>query len=1039
MAMQLSIFDATDKHGKVLQSQNKFVEATSRANLPTYIPGAIYKFKKVLYNAYPGLPKSSYDKEMELYNKTFLDTHELIGDTAILFPFFTPESFKADGEGKKKKKKSKYDKVTMTDEEIEMREGLASNDATRKHQSFFTNIVNLIFTKENKFPRIFYYNDPKFCGDELKVAAVREVTTSAITLLDEHVEIRKLLFNNVQLAKAIFPNVKFPSSLSKCYFETFKTWVHGREILIGFIPPVAIMMIEGEKVFQFTSDCVSTLGFDRKYIRPKLHIIKTEAKLRETLTKLKESGCKSLAVDTETTGLNPVFKDQRIISGSFSDGKESWAFLVQHPRYPKHSNLHFFDIIDSYDFRLIFQNGKYDLKWLYYFKGHMPKSKLLDTNLIDHWLNEGYGSLAKKLSTPIFAMDRQIVRYLGYRSHKTMLDKYFAKIPERVIPETKKAADMTYKEVVDLIDNYVKVDHLEPSRSGGIYAELPLLVLLKYGALDVWMTHNICTTQLKMVVDEMEAMGKGRGLPKVITETHEIQMRALALMEITGAPINYDLALEQIKKASRIANDTQEELRTLLDKELVPQAMYWTKVKTGQRFVKEDPSFDVKGYETYNNVNLSEELPKDINLETVNFDSDAELLKLFYYAYKLKPMDFYDPRTKKVVLDEAHLKMKKNVITWVDKLIKYRKACKARNTYLINFITSSYKGRMYFNMNITGTVTGRLSSDNPNIQNIPKTLLEGKGPTPSPDTILIKQVIGVSDDRVLVDMDLAAAEVKVLTVYARDSKLIDAIKKDLDLHCYSAHLMYGVPYEDLFKSKELDVQIEKGLASEDLLTDQDKIHLKYRKQAKAVTFGTIYGIGPDGLSRQLPFPAEVPDAERKLVAQDLLDKLLNLYPMIDLKFKKVVKDLYKSDAASTVYFGRVRRFTHTLARSVARLLNAYEADKSDKVMVLFFKSMVSNNRPFRQFLNFQVQSATSDYMQYIMARVIQGVQRLCLLPEFYFNVHDSFVLSILKSGDYEPIVREIIREAVMDYANSIHDSLPVQIGYGLGFSQKYCG
>lgn len=152
-------------------------------------------------------------------------------------------------------------------------------------------------------------------------------------------------------------------------------------------------------------------------------------------------------------------------------------------------------------------------------------------------------------------------------------------------------------------------------------------------------------------------------------------------------------------------------------------------------------------------------------------------------------------------------------------LIDYRQLSKLKGTYiegLLPLINAS-TGRIHTRFVQTGTSTGRLSSAEPNLQNIPVRLPEGR--------LIRKAFVSGGSDRVLVDADYSQIELRVLAHMADDPGLIDAFLQGKDIHRQTASQVFGVPAEDVTPDM--------------------------RMSAKAVNFGIVYGISDFGLSRQL--------------------------------------------------------------------------------------------------------------------------------------------------------------------------------------------
>ena len=153
----------------------------------------------------------------------------------------------------------------------------------------------------------------------------------------------------------------------------------------------------------------------------------------------------------------------------------------------------------------------------------------------------------------------------------------------------------------------------------------------------------------------------------------------------------------------------------------------------------------------------------------------------------------------------------------VSEILEYRQLAKLKSTYadgLRNYIEEDNRVRTTFNQTVTAT--GRLSSTEPNLQNIPIRLELGKQ---------IRKVFHAKEGFVFVDSDYSQIELRVLAHLSGDEKLIDAYKHGKDIHRSTASLVFNVPF--------------------------DEVTPLQRRNAKAVNFGIVYGISAFGLSKDL--------------------------------------------------------------------------------------------------------------------------------------------------------------------------------------------
>lgn len=193
-------------------------------------------------------------------------------------------------------------------------------------------------------------------------------------------------------------------------------------------------------------------------------------------------------------------------------------------------------------------------------------------------------------------------------------------------------------------------------------------------------------------------------------------------------------------------------------------------------------------------------------------------------------------------------------------IMEYRVLTKLNSTYakgLVKDITR--KGKIHTRYEQTLTQTGRLSSVNPNLQNIPTRIEEGKK--------IRKAFIPASDDRVILSIDYSQIELRVLAHMAQDKGMIDAFTHDLDIHTKTASEVNGV-----------------GL---------DEVTPTMRREAKAVNFGIVYGISDFGLSNNLGIT-------RKR-AKEFIDKYLETFSGVNKYMTDIVEFAKEHEYVETLY------------------------------------------------------------------------------------------------------------------------------------------
>lgn len=199
----------------------------------------------------------------------------------------------------------------------------------------------------------------------------------------------------------------------------------------------------------------------------------------------------------------------------------------------------------------------------------------------------------------------------------------------------------------------------------------------------------------------------------------------------------------------------------------------------------------------------------------------------------------------------------------VNDILEYRQLAKLKSTYadgLRNVIEQD--GRIHSTFNQTITATGRISSTEPNLQNIPVRMELGR---------LIRKVFVPEDGFVFLDADYSQIELRVLAHMSGDEKLIQAYKEAQDIHRLTASQVFHVPFEEVTSLQ--------------------------RRNAKAVNFGIVYGISSFGLSQDLSITRKE--------AADYIEKYFETYPKIKGFLDSKVEEGKEKGYVATM-FGRRR-------------------------------------------------------------------------------------------------------------------------------------
>ncbi len=267
-------------------------------------------------------------------------------------------------------------------------------------------------------------------------------------------------------------------------------------------------------------------------------------------------------------------------------------------------------------------------------------------------------------------------------------------------------------------------------------------------------------------------------------------------------------------------------------------------------------------------------------------------------------------------------------------ILDYRKYAKLKSTYTeaLPALVSPIDGRIHTSYNQTVTTTGRLSSSNPNLQNIPIRTEEGNK---------IRQAFVPSDraNYLIMSADYSQIELRLLAHVSEDEHLIEAFNSGIDVHTLTASKVFEVPIEEVTK--------------------------EMRYKAKAVNFGIVYGQSKYGLAKALKItPAE---------AEIFINKYFETYPKINEYMSKMVELVEKQGYVETI-FGRRRYLDNEI--------------NSPNAMIREFAKRAAINHP--------MQGSASDLIKLAMIDFSKRLKDNNLKSKLIIQVHDELVIETAK-------------------------------------------
>jgi len=284
-------------------------------------------------------------------------------------------------------------------------------------------------------------------------------------------------------------------------------------------------------------------------------------------------------------------------------------------------------------------------------------------------------------------------------------------------------------------------------------------------------------------------------------------------------------------------------------------------------------------------------------------------------------------------------------------ILSHRQIAKLKSTYVdtLPALINPRTGRVHTSYNQTGVVTGRLSSSNPNLQNIPVRTELGRQ---------IRKAFVPEEGWLFLAADYSQIELRVLAHVSQDQALLDAFHRDQDVHARTAAAVYGVPLEEVTKEQ--------------------------RAIAKTVNFGLIYGQSAFGLAQQTGLDFD--EAER------FIDTYFRNYPGVQDWLDRT-RNRAHADGYVETLLGRRRYFPELQGTR-----RAYAGQRAAAA---------------RQAINAPIQGTAADILKIAMIRLDHGLDELGLWARMVLQVHDEVVLEVPRDElpAVAPLVREVMEGA----------------------------
>jgi DNA polymerase-1 len=333
--------------------------------------------------------------------------------------------------------------------------------------------------------------------------------------------------------------------------------------------------------------------------------------------------------------------------------------------------------------------------------------------------------------------------------------------------------------------------------------------------------------------------------------------------------------------------------------------------------------------------------------ERFNPNSPIQLREILFKKLKLSTKCLGKTRKGEISTQESELLKIIHLHPIVEKILVYRETNKLLTTYSDSLLQNynHQTKRIYTTFNQTGTSTGRIVSENPNLQNLP---LEGELAN------YLRKCFVTEEDYIFLKADYSQIELRLLAHLSQDENLISAFKNNLDLHSQTAKMIFG------------------------------EETLETRRKAKIINFGIIYGISARGLAQRLQIPVSE--------ANKLIERFFYFYPRVK-KLKEELIEFAKTYGYVQTLFGRKRFIPEinyqsynerTMAERIAinMPIQGLAADLLKKTMILIDEEIYQKNLPaylvltIHDELVFEVKKEAKEEMRGIIKERMENVFNL---------------------------------------------------------------
>ncbi len=528
-----------------------------------------------------------------------------------------------------------------------------------------------------------------------------------------------------------------------------------------------------------------------------------------------------------------------------------------------------------------------------------------------------------------------------------------------------------FEKAKSIIEEFSEVFQDENIKKIGQNIKYDLHILLNY---DIEVRGRLFDTMIAHYLIEPDQRHNLNFLSEVYLNYRPVEIETLIGKKGKAQKNMRDVPLEEIKEYAAEDADLTWQLKEILEKKLsdkklndLAKNLEMPLIPVLVKLERAGVKLDTEALSHFSGIlsnaiyNIENEIYDLAGVE-FNISSPKQLGGILFDRLKISD-GAKKTKTKQYSTGEEVLVKLKDKHEIVPKVLEFRSLKKLLSTYVeaLPKLINEQTERLHTSFNQAVAATGRLSSTNPNLQNIP--IREERGRE------IRKAFIPTGSDYVMLSADYSQIELRLMAHLSRDPAMIEAFRKNEDIHTATAAKIYNAAIQDVTR--------------------------EMRGRAKTANFGIIYGISAFGLSQRL----EISRSD----AHALIEGYFKTYPGVKEYMNK------------TIAIARDKGYVETI---MGRRRNLSDINSRNGMI----RSMAERNA-----INAPIQGSAADIIKLAMIRVYDFMKEKDFKSKMILQVHDELVFDV-----YKPELEEIKERVIQEMEQVISLDFPLKADYGVG-------